>query len=373
MKNTMGIILVGGKNERLKELSSDRSIAAVPIGGKYRAVDFVLSNMVNSGITNVGVLTQYSFRSLMDHLGSGKEWDLDRRYDGLFVFPPYLAGENSGWYRGTADALYNNLTFMMRSNEEYVLISTGNCVYNMNFNSLIDYHKEKNSDITVVYRDMFDFSEEDLSLLGIVELDDDNRIRDLQEKPLHPKTTMASTGVYLMKRSLLISLLQESAAHGYYDFVKDILIKNLETLKIYGYNFKGYWRCLSSIQLYYRCNMELLDPNIRKELFIGNGKIFTKVKDAPPAKYNEEAEVKNSIVADGCIVEGTVINSVLFRGVTIKKGSIVKDSLIMQDSVVDESAFLEHAILDKNVLVTREKSLKGELNWPVIVGKNTIV
>ncbi|HEX9059506.1 MAG TPA: sugar phosphate nucleotidyltransferase, partial [Clostridia bacterium] len=212
MKNTMGIILVGGKNERLKELSSDRSIAAVPIGGKYRAVDFVLSNMVNSGITNVGVITQYSFRSLMDHLGSGKEWDLDRRYDGLFVFPPYLAGENSGWYRGTADALYNNLTFMMRSNEEYVLISTGNCVYNMNFNSLIDYHKEKNADITVVYRDMFDFSEEDLSLLGIIELDDDNRIRDLQEKPLHPKTTMASTGVYLMKRSLLISLLQESAA-----------------------------------------------------------------------------------------------------------------------------------------------------------------
>ncbi|MCX7842384.1 MAG: glucose-1-phosphate adenylyltransferase subunit GlgD [Clostridia bacterium] len=373
MKNTMGIILSGGRNDRLKELSAKRSIAAIPVGSKYRAIDFILSNMVNSGITNIGILTQYSFRSLMDHLGSGKEWDLDRRKDGLFIFPPYLSGDSSGWYRGTADAMYNNLTYLKRSNEEYVIISTGNCVFKMSFDELLDFHKQKDADITIVYRDMHDFSKQDLSLLGIIQLDSDSKITDLQEKPLNPKGSMGSTGVYIMKRTLLISLLEESAAHGYYDFVKDILIKNVENLKIYGFKFSGYWRCLSSIPLYYNCNMEMLNPDIRRELFIDNGRIFTKVKDEPPAKYNEEAEVKNSIIADGCIIEGTVINSVLFRGVTVKRGALIKDCIVMQGSVIDESAFLEYCILDKNVVVSREKALKGESNWPVIVGKDTMV
>lgn len=373
MKSMMGLILTGGRNARLKELSEIRSVAALPIGGKYRAIDFALSNMVNSGITNVGITAQYSFRSLMDHLGSGKEWDLDRRYDGLFIFPPYLAGEGSGWYRGTADAMYSNLTYLKRSNEDYVVITTGNCVYKMSFNDALSCHIDKNADITIIYRDMKDFSQEDLSLLGIMNLDSEGRVTDLQEKPLNPKSSLGSMGIYIMKRTLLISLLQESVAHGNYDFVKDILIKNLNTLNIYGYKFDGYWRCLSSIQLYYKCNMELLDPEICNTLFVENGRIFTKVKDEPPAKYNEEADVKNSIVADGCIIEGTIINSVLFRGVTVKKGVVIKDSIIMQDSIVEENVQLEHVILDKDVLITSGKTLKGELNWPVIVGKKTVV
>jgi len=373
MKNTMGIILTGGKNSRLKELSSLRSISAIPVGGKYRAIDFPLSNMVNSGITNIGVLTQYNFRSLMDHLGSGKEWDLDRRYDGLFIFPPYLSGDESGWYRGTADAMYNNLTFLKRSNDDYVVIAQGNCIYKMLFDGLLDYHIEKNADITIVYREMTDLLPDELTLLGVLDVNEEGRVTDLQEKPLHPGSKNGSMAVYIIRRQLLISLLEESAAHGYYDFVKDILIRKLNELKIYGYRFDGYWRNLSTIQLYYRCNMDFLNPDICHELFSENGRVYTKVKDAPPAKYNNEADVRNSIVADGCIIEGTVENSVLFRGVTVKKGVVIKNSIIMQGAAIEESSILDCVILDKNVVVTQGKHLKGDINWPVIVGKDVKV
>jgi len=371
MNNTMGIIITGGRNERLKEISVKRSVTAIPVGGKYRAIDFVLSNMVNSGISKIGVVTQYSSRSLMDHLGSGKEWDLDRRNDGLFVFPPYLEGDNIGMYRGSAEGMYNNLSFLKRSNDEYVIIATGNCVYSMVYDDLLQYHIDKEADITILYRDMVDYKEEDLKNLGIIELNEDGRITDFLEKPLHPKSTKGSMGVYIIRRTLLISLLEECAARGHYDFVKDILIRNLSSKKIYGYEYKGYWRSISSIPLYYQCNMELINPKVRAELFDDGGKVFTKVKDETPAKYNEEAEVKNSIVADGCIIEGTVINSVLFRGVVVKKGAVVKDSIIMQDSIIEEGAQLEYVVLDKEVAVSEGKALKGEATYPMVVGKGS--
>ncbi|RCX18887.1 glucose-1-phosphate adenylyltransferase [Anaerobacterium chartisolvens] len=373
MKNVMGIILTGGKNNRLKELSSIRSISAVPVAGKYRAIDFALSSMVNSGITNVGVLTQYSFRSLMDHLGSGKEWDLDRKNDGLFVFPPYLSENDTGWYRGSSDAMFNNITFLKRSNEKYVVIAQGNCIYKVSFDSMLEKHIENKADITIAYREMNNFGEEELSLLGLIKIGDDGKILDLQEKPPHPWTKTGSMGIYIIERELLISLLEESVAHGNYDFVKDIVIRNLGTLNIYGYEYDVYWRSLSTVQMYYRCNMEMLDPEVRRELFIENGKVYTKVKDESPAKYNDEAEVKNSIIGDGCIIEGTVENCVLFRGVTIRKGAVVKDSIIMQGACIEENAILRYAILDKNVVMTQGKSLKGEADWPIIVEKNVRV
>lgn len=373
MKNTMGIIMTGGKNISLNELTSKRAGPAIPVGGKYRVIDFILSNMVNSGITNIGVITQYNFRSLMDHLGSGKEWDLDRKNDGLYIFPPYLSRDDSGWYMGTADAMYHNLTFLRRSNEEYVLIAQGNGVYKMIFNDLLETHIKRNSDITVVYREMNDYTQEELASMGILQINNEERITDFQEKPLHPHSNHGSLGVYILKRKLLIELLEESAAHGHYDFVKDVIIKKLGVLKIDGYKFDGYWRNISTIQLYYKTNMEMLDPVIRYKLFLENGKVYTKVKDEAPAKYNEEAEVSNSIVADGCIIEGIVEDSVLFRGVTIKKGAVVRNSIIMQDAVIEENVNLQYAILDKNVLLSRDKYLKGEPNWPIIIGKNVAV
>lgn len=372
MKNVMGIIMSGGRNTKLKELSTMRSSPAVPVGGKYRAIDFVLSNMVNSGVTNIGVIAQYSFRSLMDHLGSGKEWDLDRKTDGLFLFPPFLSDEGTGWYRGTADAMYNNLTFLKRSNEEYVLISQGNCIFTTTFDDMLKAHKDTEADITIAYREMNDVPIEELSNMGIMQLDSTSRVVDFQEKPMHPNTLYGSLGIYMIKRELLISLLEESVAHGYYDFVLDIIIKMLNKLKICGYKYNGYWRSMSTVQMYYKCNMELLDPVVNNEL-LGKLKIFTKVKDEAPAKYNEEAEVKNSIIADGCIVEGTVENSVLFRGVTVKRGAVVRDSIVMQGSVVEENSTLNYAILDKGVILSKNRCLKGEKTWPIIIGKNVIV
>ena len=329
--------------------------------------------MVNSGIKNVGVLTQYSFRSLMDHLGSGKEWDLDRRYDGLFIFPPTVSDEESGYYRGSADAMYHNLSFLKRSNEEYVVIAQGNGIFKMQMGDMLQYHIDKNADITLAYRKMNDYTTEELSSLGIIKIDEGNRIIDLQEKPLNPQSDLASIGVYLLRRTLLISLIEECIAHGNYDFVRDIMIRKLDKLNVCGYEFKGYWRNIYSVRNYYRCSMEVLDPAIREELFVRNGKIYTKVKDEAPAKYNEEAEVTNSIVADGCFIEGTVENSVLFRGVTVGKGAVVRNSIIMQGSVIEPDAIVEYAILDKNVVLTRGKYLKGDTDYPVVISKNSKV
>ena len=373
MYNTMGIIFTGGKNNRLKELSAERSISAVPFGGKYRAIDFALSNMINSGIRNVGIPTQYNFHSLMDHLGSGKEWDLDRKNDGLFILTPYLSEYGTGWYKGNADAMYKNLTFLNRSNEEFVVINQGYAIYNMNYIDILKQHVDKDADVTIACRHMNDFPKEYLCALGIIEADSDKRITDIQEKPLNPKSHFASMGVYIIKRKLLITLLEECAAHGYYEFVRDILVKKVNELRIYNYEFTGYWKPLCNIQLYYQTNMELLNPSVRYELFMKNGNIFTKVKDESPAKYNEEAIVRNAIIADGCIIEGLVENSILFRGVNVQRGAVINNSIVMQDSIICENTSLDYCILDKNVVITPNKQLRGDKNWPLIVGKNVVV
>lgn len=373
MRTAMGIILTGGKNNRLKELSLERSIAAVPFGGKYRAIDFVLSNMVNSGITNIGVLTQYNIRSLIDHLGSGKEWDLDRKNDGLFIFPPYLSEYGTGWYKGTADAMYNNLTFLQRSNEEYVVIGQGYAIYNMDYTPMIEQHIQKNADITIACRDISDFSCNDQRLMGIVDTDDDCRITSFMEKPINPRSTIGSMGIYIIRRELLIEILQDSAAKGQNEFVQDILVRQTNELKIYSYLFNGYWRPLNNIQIFYRANMELLNPKVRQDLLMDRRKIFTKVKDEPPAKYNEEAKVCNSIIADGCIIEGEVENSVIFRGVRVMKGTVIKNSLVMQGTIVEQNVSLNYCILDKGVTITTGKVLNGDSEWPLIVGKNVKV
>lgn len=373
MKRAMGIILTGGKNGRLKELSAERSIAAIPFGGKYRAIDFTLSNMVNSGIVNVGVLTQYSIRSLIDHLDSGKEWDLDRKNEGLRIFPPYLSETGNGWYKGSADAIYNNLIFLERSDEEFVLIANGYAIYNMDYAPMLEQHVDKDADITIACRALNDLTENDKKTLGIVEIDGDSRIVDFREKPLNPTGNLGSMGIYIMKRKFLIELLQDSAAKGYTDLVRDIIMRNIDTLRIYAYIFNGYWRPLNSIQLYYRANMDLLDPRIRRELLMDRRKIYTKVKDEAPAKYNEEAQVKNSIIADGCIIEGTVENCILHRGVRIMKGAHIRNSIIMQGSVIEEAAQLNYCILDKGVVITTGKTLNGDQEWPLIVGKKITV
>lgn len=319
-------------------------------------------------------MPQYAYRSLMDHLGSGKEWDLDRKYDGLTIFPPFLSAdeEHSGWYKGTADALYTNLSYLRKSNEEYVVIADGNMIYRMDFKKILKAHREKGADITLVYREMNDYPSNELSKMTLLSLNGE-WVSDIQDKPLHPKSNLGHTGVILIKRELLITMVEDALSHGNYSILKDVIAKKLDAFKVYGYKYEGYWRIFGSMNQYYRCNMELLQPDVYSEMFLQDAKVFTKVKDEAPAKYNEEAFVRNSIIADGCIIEGTVENCVLFRGVTVKKGACLKNSIVMQNSVIEENSSIECAVIDKDAKVTSGKNLKGEDNLPIYVAKKKVV
>ncbi len=373
MSKMIGIIYSGGRKEELEELVAKRSIAAIPVGGKYRAIDFVLSNMVNSGIDKVGLVTQFSFHSLMDHLGAGREWDLDRRNGGLFIFPPYLGADAEGWYRGSADGMYANMTFLRRSQEKYVLMTTGNCIYNYNYNELKDAHIASGADITVMTRDMSDLPEEELKNFGMLEVGEDKRIIDFREKSNVVQGVTGSTGVYIMERELLMNLLEDCHAHGGTNFVLDVLVKNINKLKINAFEFKGYWRSISSIGMFFNTNMDMIKPEVQWELFESNGRIFTKVKDTTPTKYNDEAEVSNSIIADGCIIEGTVVNSVLSRSVKVGQGAHIENCIIMQDAVIGKDTRLENVVLDKEVVITDGKHLKGDRKYPMIVAKKAVI
>ena len=250
----IGIILAGGNNDgRLGVLTDHRAAAALPIGSCYRAIDFTLSNMSNSGIGKVAVLTQYNSRSLRDHLMSSKWWDFGRKQGGLFVFTPYTSNAGSTWFRGTADSIYQNMTFLKRSNEEYVVITSGDSVYKMDYRKVLEYHKEKNADITVVYQKM---TGKDLSKFGILQMDADNKLEGFEEKPEQPKSDAASLGIYVISRTLLINLLNQIIPEGRYSLVKDIIIRFIHTLKIYGYEYDGYWNAIGTgIAAYFETNI----------------------------------------------------------------------------------------------------------------------
>lgn len=373
MSRTLGVVVTGGMKPELKELTAMRSSAALPFGGRYRAIDFAISNLVNSGINNVGVVMQYSYRSLTDHLGLGREWDLDRKNERLFLLTPYISNGSEEWYKGSADALYKNLTFLERSKEEYVLVVQGNGIYTFDFSVLGDYYNEKQADIVVVCRDISDHSERERSSLGVVNVDENSKIKSLLEKPENPTGTISSLGIYFMKRKLLIELIQESNSRGKYDFVKDVLIPCIENMNVYSYMFSGYWRGINSVETYYKANMELLNMEIYDSVFTNEFPIYTKAKDSVPAKYNAEAKVKNSIIADGCIIEGEVYNSILFRDVVVKRGAVVRDSILMQGTQIGENSTIESMICDKNVKINGGKKFISNCAYPMIITKNSII
>ncbi len=372
MITAMGIILTGGQKEKLKELTLSRSVAALPIGGQYRIIDFVVSNMVNSGIIKVGVITQSNYHSLMDHLGAGKDWDLDRKKDGLFILPPYVTKDNMGWYKGTADALVNNLAFLRKSSQKYVVLHGSNGIYTMDYQSALRAHVETDSDITMIYKE---FKTEDLpspSPYGILQMEG-NRVVGLEEKPYLPKTNHVSMGIYILKREFLMELLEDSNVRQGYDWVKDVLMPTAQRDKVSGFPFKGYWQPIHSIQDFYKANHDMLNMLIRYELFYGPGPVYTKVKDEVPVQYKGKGFAVNSIVADGSLIEGTVENSILFRGVYIAPGAVVKNSILMQDTVIHQGVELEHVILDKEVRINRHKRLMGQSNYPLVIPKRLVI
>ncbi len=366
----IGIILAGGNNENLGELTMKRATSAMPVGSCYRSMDFSLSNMSNSAIGKVAVITQYNSRSLHDHLSSAKWWDLGRKQGGLFVFSPYLSNNNSFWFRGTADSIYQNISFLMKSNEPYVVIASGEAVYKMDYNAVIRYHVQKQADITVVYKNMGD---EDVRNYGILEVDDTGRITEFEEKPLEAFSSLVSTGIYVISRTLLIKLLETILPEERYDLVKDVLIRYRRKLKIMGYEFTGYWKAINSIRSYFEINMDFLNKDIRDVFTNQYPYIETKPKDEPPAKYNVGADVKNCLVGSGSILNGTARDSVLFRKVFTGDNSFISDSIVMEGSYIGNNCVVRHAVIDKEVVLSDGKELIGTFEQPVIISKGTVI
>lgn len=371
--NAFGLIYTGEANARLRELTFSRSVAAVPFGGRYRVIDFLLSDMVNTGISNVGLITQRNYHSLMDHLGSGKEWDLHRKRDGLFILPPFVTKDNTGMYRGTVDAIRSVLGYVRRSTQRYVILTGSHTLYNTTYDAMLRQHIETGAEITIMYNVEREFNRADQFDDLRLTMDETGRVTDLSLDPYFPTSSFRGCDAYIMEKERLEYLVEEAASHGEYDFMRDVLVKNVDKCRIYGWRYDGYVARLDSVSTFYKHNMELLDPAIRMDLFNPRTPIYTKVKDEVPAKYTDTGRVRNSIVADGCIIEGEVENSVLFRGVHVCKGAVVRDSIIMQACYVGENSTLSNVVMDKGVLILNGRNISGHKTYPVIIRKGTTV
>lgn len=371
--NAFGLIYTGEANARLRELTFSRSVAAVPFGGRYRVIDFLLSDMVNTGISNVGLITQRNYHSLMDHLGSGKEWDLHRKRDGLFILPPFVTKDNTGMYRGTVDAIRSVLGYVRRSTQKYVILTGSHTLYNTTYDAMLRQHIETGAEITIMYNVEREFNRADQFDDLRLNMDETGRVTDLSLDPYFPTSSFRGCDAYIMEKERLEYLVEEAASHGEYDFMRDVLVKNVDKCRIYGWRYDGYVARLDSVSTFYKHNMELLDPAIRMDLFNPRTPIYTKVKDEVPAKYTDTGRVRNSIVADGCIIEGEVENSVLFRGVHVCKGAVVRDSILMQACYVGESSTLSNVVMDKGVLILNGRNISGYKTYPVIIRKGTTV
>ncbi|UQZ86256.1 Glycogen biosynthesis protein GlgD [Paenibacillus konkukensis] len=369
MNNVLGVINLSINQPLLHELTYSRATATVPFGGRYRLIDFVLSNLVNSGISNVAVLAHNSYRSINDHLGSGKEWDLDRRHRGLFILP---SNNQFPGFNGDLQNFYSSLDYFAYSSEEFVVVSSSHMLCNINYADAVESHQRTGADITVIYKEMNEGSE-DFTNLITVDLAEDGRVQRMTENQTAARSNKVYMRMIVIKKDLLVDLVKQSVHHNYYDLVRHVIIRNLDTLKVYGYEYKGYLAIINSVQNYYKYSKELLKPEVWKSLFLQPGLIYTKVKDEPPAIYTADASATNSLIANGCIIEGTVENSILFRGVKIAKGAVVKNSILMQKCVVEPHTYLDHVILDKEVHVTSGNRLEGDEMSPTVFSKKSII
>lgn len=364
----IGIVLAGGNSKRMRELSNRRAISAMPVAGSYRGIDFVLSNMTNSHIQNVAVFTQYNSRSLNEHLSSSKWWDFGRKQGGLYVFTPTITAENSDWYRGTADALYQNLSFLKDSHEPYVVITSGDGVYKLDYNKVLEYHIDKKADITVVCKELP--ADADTSRFGVLKTDEEGRILDFEEKPIEAQANTISCGIYVIRRRQLIELIEKCAQEERYDFVRDILIRYKNLKRIYAYRTTDYWNSISSVESYYETNMDFLKADVRKYFFKTYPDVYSKVLDLPPAKYNPGSDVKNSLVASGCIVNGTVENSVLFKKVFVGNNCVIKNSIILNEVYIGDNTYIENCIVESRDTIRANSRYVGENGVKIVVEKN---
>ncbi len=362
--------MAGGNNKLMKELTDKRAIAAMPIAGSYRCIDFALSNMSNSRIQKVAVITQYNARSLNEHLSSSKWWDFGRKQGGLFVFTPTITAESSYWYRGTADSLYQNIDFLKSSHEPYVVIASGDGVYKLDYNRVLEYHIEKKADITMVVKKMDDRTE--INRYGLVAMTEEGRITEIDEKPLETNLSTISTGIYVIRRRLLIELLEKAAEEDRHDFVRDILMRYKNIKKIYGYKLETYWSNISTVNSYFKTNMDFLKRDVRNYFFKEYPDIYTKVDDMPPAKYNYGSNIKNSLISSGCIINGTVENSVLFKKIYIGNNSVIKNCIILSDSYIGDNSYIENCIIESGSTIKANSRYENEGRIRIVADRSPI-
>jgi glucose-1-phosphate adenylyltransferase len=361
----VGMILAGGNSYRMKELSNKRAIAAMPIAGSFRSIDFALSSMSNSRIQKVAVLTQYNSRSLNEHLSSSKWWDFGRKMGGLYVFPPTVTVDNNFWYRGTADALYQNIDFLKSCHEPYVVIASGDCVYKLDYNKVLEYHIAKKADITVVCKQLP--PQEDVTRFGVLKMNEECRIEQFEEKPMAADSNTISCGIYVIRRRQLIELIEKSAEEGRFDFVRDVLIRYKGVKRIYGYKIDSYWSNIASVESYYRTNMDFLKPEVRDFFFRQYPEVHSKVDDLPPAKYNPGSEVKNSLVSAGSIINGYVENSLIFKNVFVGENCVIRNSIVLNDVYLGDNVHLENCIVESRDTIRANTYYNGEDGIKIVI------
>ena len=373
-QEAFGLIFTGEANPYMRDLVLSRAVAAVPFGGRYRCIDFPLSNLVNTGIRNVGLIVQRNYHSLMDHLGTGKEWDLNRKRDGLFLLPPFSTKDNTGVYRGDIDAFHSVMQYIRRSNQKYLIICGSHTVFNTTFDAILKQHRETGADITIMYNeDPRFFPEEQNRDLRLLLNDDGMTINGLEWNPRHPGSNFRSCEINVIDKDLFEDLVEEAYSRGYVDFVRDIMLQKTKELKMMGWRYDGYVARIDSVNTYFMHSMELLNAFAAKDLYNMRHPIYTKVKDEIASKYGDTADVHNVVMADGCVIDGTVENSIVFRGVTVERGAAVKNSILMQGVTVGAGAVLDHVILDKNVTVNAGRQLTGYEGIPLVFRKNLTV
>ncbi len=367
LTNYMGILNLNENEKNIISLTKNRPLASVPIAAKYRIIDFALSNMVNSGLNNIGIFTQSKSRSLVDHLGSGKPWDLDRRFNGLFVFNFGIANVSLN----DAEMLWNNMEYIYRSKEKNVILSPSYMIGNIDYVQAVAYHEEKKQDITVLYKTINTGVKNFLDC-DVLNIDDNNNVLSVGKNIGGNDSLNISMEMFIMKKDLLITLINKCVQTGSYCTIKSAIYNNLENFKVTAYEFKGYLQCINSISAYYKSNMSMLNQKTTKELFFMNGPIYTKIIDEPPTKYDQDSKVSNSIIADGCIIEGVVENSIISRGVMVHKGAEIKNSIILQNCEIKENSKLFSVIMDKNVIIDKGKLLNGDEEFPLVIEKRAL-
>lgn len=364
----LGLIFANTFERHNPELTASRTMGSVPFGGKYRLIDFPLSNMSNSGINNVGIITKSNFLSLMDHLGTGNAWDLAKRRSGLTILPPYKEHN----FDSMIETLYNLHGFIEHGNEEYVLVDHAGCVSNFNYRKMLEFHEINDADITFVYSKKSAQNEASDDGMAL-DMDGSGRVQKILIPSICNSESTFVSGTFLIKKELLMKTVRELVAENKTDFVKDFLQPNVNNLRIFGYENTKYFALITSMKEYFRASMELMDPEVRADLFDPKHPIYTKVRDDTPSRYGLDSSVKGSLIAQGCIIDGTVENSIISKGVRIGKGAHIKNCIIMQDTIIGDNADLSHIIIDKDVTVGSGKTIIGCESYPMYIAKRSII